>query len=98
MTQTLRKYKATFILDNRGRQETLDQLVEELKREIAAVGGEVTGFESLGVRDFARPTNPKFLSAPYVVFEFSAPPSTPDRLREKLRLNPLVYRLIVEVM
>ena len=56
MTQTKRKYHATFILDNRGREETIDQIIEGVKKEIAAVQGEITAVENLGKKDFARIT------------------------------------------
>ena len=42
MTQTKRKYHATFILDNRGREETIDQIIEGVKKDILAVDGEVS--------------------------------------------------------
>src|ERR1019366_7984045 len=35
-----RNYHATFILDNRGKQETVDQIVDGVKKEISAVHGE----------------------------------------------------------
>ena len=37
MNPTKRNYRATFILDNRGREETVDQLVEGVKKVIAEV-------------------------------------------------------------
>jgi small subunit ribosomal protein S6 len=38
---TKRNYRATFILDNRGKQETVDQIVDGVKKEIAAIHGDV---------------------------------------------------------
>jgi len=42
MKPTKRNYRATFILDNRGKQETVDQIVDGVKKEIAAIQGDVT--------------------------------------------------------
>jgi PTH1 family peptidyl-tRNA hydrolase len=46
MNATKRNYRATFILDNRGKEDTIDQIIEGVKKEIAAVQGEVTAVEN----------------------------------------------------
>ena len=96
MTQTKRKYKATFIIDTRGREESLDQLLEKVKQDIVAVQGEVVSVESLGQRDLTRPSDPKFVNAPYVQMEFLAPLTGPKQLHERFRLNQIVYRAMFE--
>lgn len=96
MSQTNRKYKATFVIDTRGREESLDQLVEKVKTDIASVHGQVTAVETLGQRDFARLSDGHLAAAPYVQVEFSAPIDGPKNLRERLRLNPVVHRVMVQ--
>ncbi len=96
MTQTKRKYKATFIIDTRGREESLDQLLEKVKQDITAIQGEVVSVENLGQRDLARATDPKFVAAPYVQMEFLAPADGPKHLHERFRLNQIVYRAMFE--
>jgi small subunit ribosomal protein S6 len=96
MNQNNRNYRATFILDNRGQEESIDKLIEGVKQEIAAVSGQVTAVENLGRRDFARVTNPKLAAGTYVQVDFSAPGTTPAQLRERLRLNHSVYRTFVQ--
>ena len=96
MKSTKRNYRATFILDNRGKQETVEQIVEGVKKEIAAVHGDVTAVENIGKKDFARITDRKFTGASYVHVNFSAPPQGPAQLRERLRLNLSVYRTFVQ--
>lgn len=91
-----RNYKATFILDNRGKEDSVDQLIEGLTKEINAVQGEVTAVEQLGRRDFARVTDVKFPAGVYVQVSFSAPAEAPAQLHERLRLNDNVYRSLVE--
>ena len=57
MSQTKRNYKATFILDNRGKEDSVESIIEVVKKEITAVQGEVTAVENLGRRNFpGRPT------------------------------------------
>jgi len=96
MKQTKRNYKATFILDNRGKEDTVEQIIEGVKKEIAAVQGEVTAVENIGRRDFARKTDDKFPAGVYVQVNFSAPAAAPAQLHERLRLNDSVYRALVE--
>jgi small subunit ribosomal protein S6 len=96
MKPTKRNYRATFILDNRGKQETVDQIVDGVKKEIAAVQGDVTAVENIGKKDFARVTDRKFAGATFVHVNFSCPPQGPAKLIERLRLNSSVYRTLVE--
>jgi small subunit ribosomal protein S6 len=96
MNSNNRNYRATFILDNRGKEETVDQIVDGVKKVIAEVKGEVTAVENLGKRDFIRVTDKKLTSAAYVHVNFSAPAEAPAQLRERLRLNNSVYRTFIQ--
>lgn len=96
MTATKRNYRATFILDNRGKEDSVDALIEGVKKEIAAVQGEVIAVENLGRKDFARKTDAKFPSGIYVNIAFAAPAGAPAQLHERLRLNDSVYRALVQ--
>lgn len=91
-----RNYRATFILDNRGKEETVDQIIESVKKVIAEVKGEVTGVENIGKKDFVRVTDKKLTGAAYVHVNFSGPAETPANLIEKLRLNGTVYRTFIQ--
>ncbi len=96
MNPNKRNYRATFILDNRGQADTIEQIIEGVKTEIAAVQGDVTAVENLGKKDFVRVTDAKLTGATYVQVAFSAPAEGPAQLRERLRLNHNVYRTFVE--
>ena len=96
MKANKRNYRASFILDNRGKEDSIDQIVEGVKNEITAVNGEVTGVENLGKRDFVRVTDRRFTSGAYVQVAFSAPAEAPAQLKERLRLNNSVYRTFVQ--
>ena len=96
MTQTKRNYHASFILDNRGKEDSIDQLIDGVKKEIVAVQGEVTTVENMGRREFVRRTDPQFPSGIYVNIAFSAPAGAPAQLHERLRLNGAVYRALLE--
>jgi len=96
MNPTKRNYRATFILDNSGKEDTIDQIIEGVKTAIAAIQGEVSAIENLGKKDFVRVTDAKLTAATYVHVSFAAPAEGPAALKERLRLNPNVYRTFVE--
>lgn len=97
MNANKRNYRASFILDNRGKEESVDQIVDGVKKIITEVQGEVTGVESIGKKDFARVTDKKLTGAHYVHVMFSAPAGAPAQLRERLRLNGSVYRTFIQL-
>ncbi len=96
MNATKRNYRASFILDNRGKEDSIDQIIDGVKKEIAAVQGEVTAVENLGKKDFVRVTDRKFTGGTYVQVAFTAPAEAPAQLAERLRLNGSVYRTFVQ--
>ncbi len=96
MNSNIRNYRATFILDNRGREETVDQLVEGVKKVIADAKGEVTAVDNIGKKDFVRVTDKKMTSANYVHINFSGASTVPAQVIEKLRLNGTVYRTFIQ--
>jgi small subunit ribosomal protein S6 len=98
MNQNKRNYRATFILDNRGKEDSVEQIIEGLKQDITTLQGEVTGVENIGKRDFARVTDPKLTGATYVHIAFTAAADVPAHLKERLRLNSSVYRTFVEAV
>lgn len=96
MNSNQRNYHATFILDNRGKEESIEQIVEGVKQVIAEVKGAVSRVETLGKRDFVRVTDKKLTGAAYVHIDFSGPADAPAQLRERLRLNGSVYRTFIQ--
>ena len=96
MKATTRNYRASFILDNRGKEESVDQMIDGVKKVIAEVKGEVSGVENVGRKDFVRVTDKKMTAAHYVQIKFSGPADSPANLRERLRLNPSVYRTFIQ--
>jgi len=95
-TTTKRNYRATFILDNRGKEDSVDQIIDGVKKDIIAVDGVVSSVEALGRRDFARVTDRNLPGATYVQVAFSAPATGPAALKERLRLNSTVYRTFLQ--
>jgi small subunit ribosomal protein S6 len=96
MNSSHRNYRASFILDNRGKEETVDQIVDGIKAVMAEVKAEVIAVENVGKKDFARVTDKKYTGAHYVQITFAGPAQAPAHLREKLRLNGSVYRTFIQ--
>lgn len=96
MTAIASNYKATLILDTRGREESIDDLIEGLKAELASVGAEVTDVENLGKQDFVRIPDVKYIAGVYVQYNFSGAAETPAAILEKLRLNTLVSHKMIQ--
>ena len=96
MNATTRKYRASFILDNRGKEETIEQIVEGVKKDMVAVKCEVSAVDTIGKKDFVRVTDKKLTGAHYVQIKFSGPAEAPAQLRERLRLNQSVYRTFIQ--
>ncbi len=95
-TTEKRKYRATVILDMRGREDSAEDLAETLKGEIAALDGEVGEIEHLGSLNFARTPDRRFTSGSYLHIEFTAPPLQPSALQDRVRLNKAINRVLVE--
>ena len=96
MTATKNNYKLTFILDLRDREEGVGELIEGLKNEIKAVGGEVSKVEDMGKQDFARAADHRYVAGQYVQLDVAGANEFPAVLWEKLRLNKLVSHKMIQ--
>lgn len=94
----IRKYKATIILDTRGREESVEDMIAEVKKEISSQGIEILGEENLGRKEFARQPDPKIGAGNYVQFTVSGSGDVAGTLSEHFRLNTLVYRVLVQTV
>jgi len=96
MTATASNYLSTFILDTRGREESVDDLIEGLKGELASAGAEVGEVNNLGRQDFVRTPDVKYDAGVYVQFPISGTSDLPASVLEKLELNKLVSHKIIQ--
>lgn len=91
-----RTYTATFLLDTRGYTEPVDNLVAKMRDAIIAVQGEITKVDNHGQRDFARAPSRGYPNGIYVTFTFTGPVTAPPALREKVRLDRNINRVMVQ--
>lgn len=95
--ETKTSYRATFILDTRGVEESVDSLYEQITTVLEGLGCEVTKVENHGTLEFSRASrNTKQASGVYVQYFVNAGPGMPAELQEKFRLDNRVDRIIVE--
>ena len=86
-----RKYEALIVLDTTGKEETIEQLVSGVSREIEKAGAKLEQIDQLGRRKF--PFNPRHVESGYFVnIQFEADNAALDTMRAKLKLNDNVYQ------
>lgn len=91
----MKKYTATFILDTRSYQDPVETLIERLKGVMESVGCKIENVENMGQRTFARTTDKKFPAGIYVRINFEGSASANSQIKEKLRLDKTVNRVII---
>ncbi len=86
-----RKYEAMIVLDMKGKEESVEQLVSGIGREMEKSGAKLEQIDHLGKRKF--PFNPRHVESGYFVnFQIEADNAALDSVRGKLRLNENVYQ------
>ena len=94
--QTIRNYRATFVLDTRGVESSVDDLVEAYSTVIGEVSGTVQSFKNLGNKDFVRKADNGLGNGIFIEYLFEGPAEAPSQIQEKVRLDRKVNRVMVE--
>ncbi len=85
-----RKYQGVFIINAQGKEESVDDMVSTIGKEIEAEGGKLEQIDQLGKREFVY--NARHLSHGfYVNYHFEAEPEMIVKLRKRLSLNKTVH-------
>lgn len=90
MQKMKRNYEGVIVLDTTGRENDVDQLVQEVGREIEAEGGSLEQIEQIGHKDFAYNAR-KLAGGHYVSYHFEAEPNVIDKMKARLKLNAAVH-------
>ena len=86
-----RKYDAMIVLDMKGKEESVEQLVSGLGREMELSGAKLEEIDHLGKRKF--PYSPRHVESGYFVnFKIEADNAALDSMRAKFRLNEHIYQ------
>lgn len=86
-----RNYEALIVLDLKGREETVETLVNNIGSEFEKAGVKLEQIDQLGKRDF--PYSPRHVTSGYFVkYHLNADSTALDSARAKLKLNESVYQ------
>ncbi len=84
------KYEGVIVLDTTGKEDNVDELVQNIGKEIEEEGCKLEQIEQMGRREFAY--NARHLAAGhYVAYQFEAEPADLDKLKARFKLNSLVH-------
>ena len=85
-----RNYEGLIILNVKGLDSSVDELVASVSKEIETEGAKLGGVTQLGRRKFAY--NSRHLeSGHYVNYSFQADPAAIERIQSRLKLNEQVH-------
>jgi len=80
-----------IVLDMKGKEETVEQLVSGIGRDMESSGAKLEQIDKIGKRKF--PFNPRHVESGYFVnFQIEADGAALDSVRGKLKLNENVYQ------
>ncbi len=85
-----RKYEGLIVLNTKGKEDSVDELVGAVAKEMEAEGAKLDEIKQLGRRNFAY--NARHLEAGhYVNYVFEADAQQIQNIQNKLKLNELVH-------
>ena len=85
-----RKYESLIVLNTKGNEDSVDELVGAVAKEMESEGAKLDEIKQLGKRKFAY--NARHLdSGHYVNYIFEADPQQVQNIQNKLKLNYLVH-------
>ena len=91
-----RNYKSTFILDLRETEDDVAKVSSDISEILTGLGATVDSTEELGIKEFARAADQRYKQGNFLEIYFTSTASTPDALKEKLRLDKRVNRIFVQ--
>lgn len=93
----MKKYEGLFILNVPNKEEEIKAAIDNIAKEIVALGGKVEAVQKLDRHTFARAKNKKVTSGYYVNFVFTCAPSVIEQLRNKFALKEEIFRVMFTI-
>lgn len=85
-----RKYEGIIVLNTKGKEESVESMVQTVSQLMTTEGAEMETVEQMGRRKFAY--NARHLEAGYYVnYKFEAEPETITRIQTRLKLNNDIF-------
>jgi small subunit ribosomal protein S6 len=86
-----RTYEATIVLNTKGKEESIEQLISQVTKELETAGAQLQQVDQMGKREF--PFSPRHVTHGYFVnIQFAAEPKVIDTASARLKLNDSVYQ------
>lgn len=86
-----RKYEAIIVIDAKGKEDSIDSLVNQLTRDFESKGAKLQQVDNLGRKKF--PYAPRHVDGGwYVNVHFESEPAAVDQIRDVLKVNENVYQ------
>ena len=87
---TTRRYEVLLVLNTKGKEESANELIEAIEKQIKTAKIEVEQVQRLEKRTFAYPSR-KRTSGYYVNFIVHATPEQIEELQAKWKLDPVIH-------
>ncbi|NNE93559.1 MAG: 30S ribosomal protein S6 [Verrucomicrobiales bacterium] len=82
-----RKYESIYVLKLQGQEDSAEDLVGEISKELEGEGATLEQIDRLGKREFAYENHDKQKHGFFVQFQFESDPEKINSLRSKLALH-----------
>lgn len=87
----MKKYEAMIVLDTKGKDETPDQIITAIEKDLTKLGAKVDQIDRIGRRQF--PYSPKHVTHGwFVAYQIQAEPSAVTKIRSALKFNESIYQ------
>ena len=90
------KYRASFIINIKEENESLETIIERISHIIISNQGTIEKVDKIGNKEFSRVTDKKLSNAFYLQIKFNGLSYMPKKIYEKLHLNKNIYRFLIE--
>lgn len=86
-----RTYEAMIVIDTKGKEEGIDQIINQVSREMEKAGAKLEQIDNLGKRNL--PYSPRHVTAAhFVTVQFQAESPTVSAIEARLKLNENIYQ------
>lgn len=87
----MKKYEAMIVLDTKGKDETPDQIISAIEKDLTKLGAKVDQIDRIGRRQF--PHSPKHVTHGwFVAYQIQAEPAAVTKIRSALKFNESIYQ------
>lgn len=82
-----RKYEGVYILKLQGQEDSVDEMIGKITKELESGGAVLEQIDRLGRKEFAYPNHAKQKHGYYVQYRFEAEPAAVKEVETHLKLN-----------